>query len=154
MKTSRILLLATTAFLLTTLTASAEVRLPKIFTSHMVLQREMPVTIWGWAAPGETVTVQILKDKQATKANDKGEWKVTLASLKAGGPVTVTVSGTTTITLEDVLVGEVWVCSGQSNMQMAVGGCEHAADEIAAANLPGIRLFTVTDMTAPTPSTS
>lgn len=137
---------------LVTVTASAEVRLPKIFTSHMVLQREMPVTIWGWAAPGEAVTVQILQDKQATKANDKGEWKVTLAPLKAGGPVAVTVSGTNTITLEDVLVGEVWVCSGQSNMEMGIKACLNADAEIAAADYPKIRLFLIPKTAKSTPT--
>ena len=96
--------------------SQAEVTLPHVFGSHMVLQQEKPLIIWGWAAPGETVTVQLASEKQSTQANEKGEWKVVLPAMKASGPYTLTVSGPSTITLEDVIIGEVWLCSGQSNV--------------------------------------
>lgn len=145
-------LYAVLAGLLVTLSASAEVRLPKIFTDHMVLQRDKPVTIWGWAAPGEAVTVLILQDKQATKANAKGEWKVTLPALKTGGPVEIIVTGSNTIKLTDVLVGEVWVCSGQSNMEMGITACLNAKEEVAAADYPKIRLFLIPKTAKSTPT--
>ena len=109
----------------------------------MVLQRDLPVRIWGKADPGEKVTVSIGKDEATTQADKDGRWKVELSPLKAGNPVEVHVSGKNTITLRDVLVGEVWVCSGQSNMQMSMNGVTNAKQEIAAANHPHIRLFTV-----------
>ncbi|MCB1132591.1 MAG: hypothetical protein KDN05_15805 [Verrucomicrobiae bacterium] len=100
-------------------TAHAEIRLPKIFGSHMVLQQGKPITVWGWADPGETATVQIGSAKQSTQANDKGEWKLSLPAMKAGGPYTLKASGKNEVVLDDVMVGEVWLCSGQSNMEMA-----------------------------------
>ena len=121
--------------------AWADVRLPKVIGSQMVLQREMAVPIWGWADPGEKVTVTLGDCKVETTACEKGKWSVKLAAMKAGGPHTITVAGKNTITLEDVLVGEVWVCSGQSNMQWSVQASDNAAEEIAAAKYPKMRLF-------------
>jgi sialate O-acetylesterase len=129
----------------------AEVRLPKVFASHMVLQRDLPLNVWGWGQPGETVTVRIASASVQAKANDRGEWKTTLPAMKAGGPHTLTVSGSSTVTFEDVLVGEVWVCSGQSNMEMGVGVSRDAATEIAAANYPQIRLLMVPNRWTPEP---
>jgi len=143
MKTApKIFVVAAVCWLLT-FTTFAEVRLPKIFTDHMVLQQDKPVILWGWADPGETVTAQILQQKQATKANDKGEWKLTLPPLKAGGPIEIIVTGSNTIKLTDVLVGEVWVCSGQSNMEMGIKAVQNGDQEIAAADHPNIRLFLI-----------
>ena len=129
----------------------AEVRLPKVFGSHMVLQQEKPLTVWGWADPGETVKVEFLGQSQSAKANDRGEWKVVLASVNAGGPHTLTVSGSSTVKCDDVMVGEVWLCSGQSNMEMGIGACKDAQQEIAAANYPGIRLLKVDKKWSPEP---
>ncbi|MEI7730111.1 MAG: sialate O-acetylesterase [Verrucomicrobiota bacterium] len=151
-QTARQTVAAWTISLLFAGSLAAEVSLPKIFTSHMVLQRDKPVIIWGWAQPGESVSVQILNEKKVSKANDKGEWKVTLAPLKIGEPFEVTVSGSNTIKLEDVLVGDVWVCSGQSNMEMGIKQCLNAEAEIAAANYPKIRLFLIPKTTSPTPN--
>ena len=123
--------------------AAADVRLPSIFTDNMVLQRDMPVPVWGWADPGEKVTVRVLDQTQTAEPGAGGKWMVKLSALKTGGPLTVTVSGKNTITLQNVLVGEVWLCSGQSNMQMTVSGCNRAEEEIAAANYPQIRLVSV-----------
>jgi sialate O-acetylesterase len=123
--------------------ATADVRLPSIFTDNMVLQRDMPVPVWGWADPGEKVTVRVLGQTQTAEPGEGGKWTVKLAALKTGGPITVTISGKNTVTLRNVLVGEVWLCSGQSNMQFNVGSCNQAQEEIAAANYPQIRLVSV-----------
>ena len=108
------LILATSLF---SLHAQADVKLSRVFSPHMVLQREMPVPIWGKADPGESVTVKFRGQIQTTKADDQGQWRVTLAPLTAGGPDVLEIGA---ITLADVLVGEVWLGSGQSNMDMAV----------------------------------
>ena len=121
----------------------ADVRLPKVIGSQMVLQREKPLKIWGWADTGEKVTVECAGSKETATANDKGEWLVTLPPMKAGGPHTMTVSGNNTVTLTDILVGEVWIGSGQSNMEFGVSGTNDAEKEIAAAKHPNIRLFLV-----------
>ena len=123
--------------------AQAEVRLPKIFGSNMVLQRGQDVPVWGWADAGEEVTVAIGDASATAKAGSDGSWKVALPSMTAGGPHVVTVAGSNKLTLENVLVGEVWVCSGQSNMQFAVASSNDADLETLTANFPGIRLITV-----------
>lgn len=139
----RILLLTFFAALALALNASAEIRLPHVFGSHMVLQRQKPIIIWGWAQPGETVTVQLGSAQQTAQANDKGEWKVTLPAMEAGGPYDLTISGSSTVKLEDILVGEVWLCSGQSNMEFGMGNLNNPEQEIAQANHPNIRLLLV-----------
>jgi sialate O-acetylesterase len=131
--------------------AKAEVRLPAIFGSHMMLQQEKPVAVWGWAEAGETVTVEVNHQKQTTQATAKGEWRVTLPPMKAGGPVVMTITGKNTLALDDVLIGEVWLCSGQSNMEMGIELANNGAQEIAAANYPQIRLFLVPKKPAPLP---
>lgn len=123
--------------------ALAEVRLPKVFSSHMVLQRQKPIIIWGWAQPNETVTVQISGASTQAQANERGEWKATLPAMEAGGPYELTVTGSSTVKYEDVMVGEVWLCSGQSNMEMGIGRVQNAEREIAEANYPQIRLLKV-----------
>ncbi len=131
--------------------ALAEVRLPKVFSSHMVLQQEKPLIIWGWAQPNETITVQLSSESQQVQANERGEWKATLTAMKAGGPYTLTVSGSSEVRFEDVMVGEVWLCSGQSNMEMGIGMVNDAQEEIAAANHPEIRLLKVARKWTPLP---
>ena len=121
----------------------AEVRLPKIFGSNMVLQRGQDVPVWGWADAGEQITVSIGDASATAKAGKDGAWKLALPSMDAGGPHVVTVKGSNTLTLENVLVGEVWVCSGQSNMQWAVEQSDDGDLEKLTAKFPGIRLITV-----------
>ena len=133
------------------LTARAEVRLPKVLASHMVLQREQPLPVWGWANPGETVTVQLDKVTRTAKANARGEWKTVLPARPAGGPFVLTVNGSSVVKCEDVMVGEVWLCSGQSNIEMGIGMGRDAAKEIAAADYPGIRLLMVPNRWTPEP---
>lgn len=106
----------------TAIRAGAEVKLPPVLSSHMVLQRDMAVPIWGTAAPDEKVTVKFRDQEKIVTADKNGKWAVKLDALKAGGPDKLTVTGTNTVTLEDVLVGEVWVGSGQSNMAGSVAG--------------------------------
>ena len=123
--------------------ARAEVSLPHVFGSHMVLQRDKPIVIWGWAKPGETVTVTLGSASQTAQANEHGEWKVTLPAMHAGGPFTLTFSGSSTVSYDDVMIGEVWLCSGQSNMEFGMGMVNNSAQEIASANHPNIRLLLV-----------
>jgi sialate O-acetylesterase len=139
-------------FLLSTAAgASAEVKLPNLISDHMVLQQGMKVRIWGTAAPGEKVSVAFRDQKIAAEAGPDGQWQVHLEPLKAGGPDEMTVAGSNTIVLKNVLVGEVWVCSGQSNMWWPVSNSLNAREEIAAAQYPLIRLFTVAPVVAGKP---
>jgi sialate O-acetylesterase len=134
------------ALLLTTLaaTATADVKLPAIFGDHMVLQRDQKVSFWGTADPGETVTVTVGSAKGAAAAGQDGKWSLKLDGVKTSDePVEVTVAGKNTITLKDVLIGDVWVASGQSNMAWGLKGTHNAKADIAKADRPKIRLFTV-----------
>ena len=133
------------------LSARAEVRLPKVFGPHMVLQRDQPIVVWGWAQPGEKLTVTFAAAKAGATANDRGEWRVSLPAQAAGGPHVLTVSGSSEVRCDDVLVGEVWLCSGQSNMEMGIKSCRDAEAEIAAANFPNIRLLMVPNRWTPMP---
>ena len=133
----------------------AAVKLPAMIGDNMVLQQGRPVPIWGWADKGEEVTVTVGNQKHATKAGDDGRWKVALNELKPGDPLEMTVKGSSgnTITVKNVLVGEVWVCSGQSNMEMGITMCDKAQEEIPAANYPQIRLLLVEHAKATEPAT-
>lgn len=130
--------------------AWAEVRLPSHFSDHLVLQRDAALPIWGTADPGEEVVVTFQQQEQKTTAGDDGRWSVHLAKTPAGGPYELTVQGKNTVTLKDVLVGEVWLASGQSNMDFTVAktekyyfaGTKDEAEEVAAANHPQLRMFT------------
>ncbi|HUT61805.1 MAG TPA: sialate O-acetylesterase [Phycisphaerae bacterium] len=99
---------------------AADVKLPNLFADHMVLQRDMPIVVWGKADPGEKVTVTLGKHTATTTAGKDGTWRVALDKTSAGGPHTLTVAGANRVEFKDVLVGEVWVCSGQSNMNMPI----------------------------------
>ncbi len=121
----------------------ADVKMPAIFGSHMVLQRDQKDRIWGWAEPGEEVTVAINDQNKSTKAGADGSWQVVLDPMPAGGPHTMSIKGKNTLTFDDVLVGEVWICSGQSNMQWPVAASNNADLEIASAKYPRIRLISV-----------
>jgi len=131
--------------------AFADVRLPNIISDHMLLQRDMPVRIFGKASPGEPVTVAFRGQTARTVTDATGRWEAWLKPLAAGPSATMTVQGTNTLTIADVLVGDVWVGSGQSNMQWAVWQSDNADAEIAAAKFPEIRLFYVPRKTSPAP---
>ena len=115
--------------------AAGDVKLPPVISSHMVLQRDMPVPIWGTASPGEKVTVKFRDQEKSAVADPQGKWLVQIDPLKAGGPDTLTVAAANTVTLDDVLVGEVWVGSGQSNMETYVNFYKNdeLLDKVAAA---------------------
>ncbi len=137
---------------LTLLPANADVRMPKVFGNHMVLQQKRTLPVWGWADAGEKVTVQLSgQPAVSTQANAKGEWRVDLPPQKAGGPLTLTITGKNKIVIKDVYAGEVWLCSGQSNMQWAVLQAGNPKEEIAAANWPLIRHFAVPRRPSTTP---
>lgn len=120
----------------------ADVTLPAIFSDHMVLQADAPVPVWGTAGAGEQVTVTTGGQTKATTADPAGKWSVTLDKLKAGEATTLTVKGNNLITIQDVLVGEVWLCSGQSNMAWKVPQAKDYTKEQPAANYPKLRMFT------------
>lgn len=120
--------------------APARVRLPALISDHMLVQRDAPIKIWGDADPGEEVSVTLGAARAAVKADALGRWTAVLPPIAAGGPFELTVN---TVVIKDVLAGEVWIASGQSNMGMTVGRSNDAEKEIAGANYPRIRLFHV-----------
>lgn len=123
--------------------ARADVTLPALISDGMVLQRNMPIHIWGKADPGENVTAALDGDQAATKAGPDGQWQVTLKSRPAGGPDTLTVTGKNTLTRSNILIGDVWVCSGQSNMEFTLRRALTGPQAIAASDDPQLRLFKV-----------
>ena len=134
----------TLAFL-ASLCAQADVILPAVLTDHMVVQRGLPVHIWGTAGPAENVSVTFRGETRSAPADSLGRWSVYLPPGEAGGPFELNIKGGNTITFTDVLVGDVWVASGQSNMELPVSAAANAQAEIAAANFPRIRLFHAID---------
>lgn len=126
-------------------TSNAAIKLPALFADHMVLQQKAKVPIWGWGSPGETVSVEVSwhKNKVQTKADASGNWEIELQTPKAGGPYTINISGENSIELNDILIGEVWLCSGQSNMTFPLKYSDSARREIAKADFPTIRYFDV-----------
>jgi sialate O-acetylesterase len=107
------------------------------------LQRDQPIPVWGWAAPGEEITVSMADQKTSATAGNDGKWMVKLNATSAGGPFEMVVQGKQTVSINDVLVGEVWLCSGQSNMEMSVARSQDFEKEKTLANLPNIRMITV-----------
>lgn len=144
-----------TTLILASLTASGhDFRVPllsPVFGDHMVLQRDKPNTFWGWAVPGTTVKVAIEGHTATGTADAQGKWMAKITPPPTGGPYRVTIDGPQHLQLEDVMVGDVWICSGQSNMEMGIGLIGNPAEEIAAANYPNIRLYNVPKTTATTP---
>jgi len=128
------------AFALGQAATQAEVKLPSVFGDHMVLQQGQRLPVWGWADPGEAVTISVAGQTKKTKANKKGAWKVRLKPLKVSKtPIPFSVKGSNTISFDDVLVGEVWLCSGQSNMEWRVSQSGNPKEEIANGKHPLIR---------------
>jgi sialate O-acetylesterase len=133
--------------------ARAEIKLPSIISDNMVLQAGATAPIWGWAKPGEQITVRLADQTAQAKAGDDGRWQVELKDLKPGDAMEMTIEDAAgdKKTIKNILVGEVWICSGQSNMQMSVNDSNRAPEEIAAADFPKIRFFFVQRVTAETP---
>lgn len=124
------------------LEARASLALDRVFGDHMVIQREQPVRLWGDADPGAMVTVLLAGQSGTASANATGHWQVQLDPLPAGGPHLLKISsGGETVRLEDILIGEVWLCAGQSNMRWELSKCESAGTAVPAADVPGLRLF-------------
>lgn len=130
--------------LIASTSAFCQVRLPKLVSNGMVLQRDAKVKIWGWSAPNEKIAINFINKDHKIKANDKGEWELQLQSLKPGGPYIMKISASNTIEINDILVGDVWLCSGQSNMAMTVGQVKDLYEnEIASSENNLIRNFEV-----------
>lgn len=129
--------------------AQAQLRLPSLISDGMVLQRDKPLTIWGWAKAGEKITVRFNRKSYKTTTDAGGTWRVTLPAMPAGGPFTMDIVGATQLTIKDILLGDVWFCSGQSNMvhQLNIHDVTYAR-EIAEANYPQIRQFWVPTLTS------
>lgn len=132
--------------------ADADVRLPALISDHMVLQRGMPIRIWGWADPGEMVAVSYAGQKASATADNAGKWQAFLRPVSQSGPADLTVAGKNSLTIHDVLAGEVWVASGQSNMEFTMARVNHSEQEIAEANYPNIRFFLVKKTVAEKPA--
>jgi sialate O-acetylesterase len=136
-----------------TVASYADVKLPGIFSDHMILQREMKIPVWGTADAGEKVTVKAAGQTQTATADDKGKWRVALDPIESSDPIEMTVSGKNSITFKDVLIGEVWLCSGQSNMSFALKTASNGEEMVkSAGNRPKIRLYTVDRVIPNTPS--
>lgn len=133
--------------------ASAAVRLPRVFGSGMVLQRDAPVPVWGWGDVGEKVTVEIAGEKQTAAVGPDGRWRVDLSPKPAGGPFELKISATNKVVFNDVLFGDVWICAGQSNMGFSLRRAKNADAEIATANYPNLRFLTVPTKSATEPQT-
>lgn len=146
--------------------AAGDVRLPRVFGDHMVMQRDVPLPVWGWAEPGEAVTVRLVgpgggaaerdeaaRDDAAAQvtAGSDGKWFVRLPAVGAGGPYTLRVQGRNVVELTDVRIGEVWVCSGQSNMEWGLRASENGKQVVAQADHPEIRFLRLGWKTAPAP---
>ena len=137
--------------------ARAAIRLPKILGSHAVLQRDQPIHIWGWSDPGENVTTSLGKETASATGDRIGHWSAYLPPQHAGGPFELTVAGTNKIVLDDILLGDVWFASGQSNMEMPLSGfpgsavVNNAAEEIRNANQPAMRLLMIPRKATPYP---
>ncbi|MGE5295300.1 MAG: sialate O-acetylesterase [Solirubrobacterales bacterium] len=144
---------ACASLLLLASVGTADIRLPAIVGDNMVLQQGRKVPLWGWADPGETVSIKVSwkADEQRVTAGKDGKWKLAVQAPAVGGPYEITLTGKNTIALKDILCGEVWVCSGQSNMEWPVASAASGDQEVASAECPKIRLFTVQKKIAATP---
>ena len=150
--TKRVLLLAGALLLAAITIASANVTMNALYSSHMVLQRDKPMPVFGTAAVGENVSVTFNSQVRSTTADSLGNWMVTLPAMSASTTgKTMTVTGNNTINITDVVVGDVWICSGQSNMAFSLSGCNRQTQDVATANFPGIRHIWVPLLCAPDP---
>lgn len=144
-------ILATAALGFVAFSSLADVKMPAIFSDHMVLQAKTRLPVWGWADPGEKVTVTVGNRSASTVTGADGKWSVKLGDLKTGDTLEMTVAGKNSITIRDVLVGEVWLGSGQSNMEWPVRLSNNPEEEAKAAVHPQIRMFTVKKNPSPKP---
>ncbi|HVS98070.1 MAG TPA: sialate O-acetylesterase [Puia sp.] len=148
----KILLLVSSV--LSVMGSRADVRLPSILSANMVLQQQSRVSLWGWCDPGEKVCVTASWDGRpdSTKGDRDGRWKLVVSTPSAGGPYTITIKGWNTIVLDNILIGEVWVCSGQSNMEMCeTWGLPDVRRDLPGCHNPNIRFFHIPRTTSHTP---
>jgi sialate O-acetylesterase len=146
-------LIAFVLFLILYNSAFANVTLPRVFSDNMVLQRNAEVMIWGWASPNEEVVITPSWNNQTykIKTSNQAKWEINITTPKEGGPFTISIKGYNEIILNNILIGEVWICSGQSNMEMNAGwGIDNGEEAIKNATNPNIRFFTVPKLTATT----
>jgi sialate O-acetylesterase len=125
-----------------------------LFSDDMVLQRKVRFPVWGWTTPGASVTVELQGKSSTAVADAEGKWMARLGPFEAGGPYTLTIKGPQSVTLNNVLIGDVWLASGQSNMEMGLTKVANADEEVARANYPMIRLYAVPKVIAATPQTT
>ncbi len=138
------ILLASLLYLLMNSFSYAQIRLPKLIGHGMVLQRNTPVNIWGWSSPNENITIEFLGENHQVIANPQGKWNIKLSSLQAGGPYTMILKGKNQIQLDDIYIGDVWLCSGQSNMELPIRRVLPLyRNEVKTINNVTIRLFNV-----------
>ena len=130
---------------------ATKIKVPILFSDNMVLQRDKDIPVWGTADPGGEVFVEIAGQQKSTEVSKDGKWRIDFHAMPAGGPYDLIISGKETITYKNVLVGEVWLCSGQSNMEMTVTSCNNYIEELAKADYPNIRLFQVKRTTSNQP---
>jgi len=133
----RIFLLQTCSLLV--LTGYCQIKLPGLFGDHMVIQRNQPIPVWGWSSPNEKITVNFNQQQKQAVADNSGKWSLNLDPEVAGGPFDLDIRGKNSIVIHDVLVGEVWLCSGQSNMEFQLKSAKDAESEINMASFPDIR---------------
>jgi sialate O-acetylesterase len=142
------------ALLFSNYARAAEVAMPKVFSDHMVLQRDRPAPVWGWAKPGAKIMVEFAGQRKETSAGPDGRWEIRLDPMVArsqGEVLRVSGASTNAIELKDVVVGEVWVCSGQSNMAFGLGGASQAQADITNTDLSGLRFLNVANVFASSP---
>ncbi|HEY5967880.1 MAG TPA: sialate O-acetylesterase, partial [Chitinophagaceae bacterium] len=147
----RILSLSAIIFLILSSQSEAQLRLPAIISSGMVLQQNDSSSLWGWGTPGERILVTSSWNGKTdtTAVNNRANWKIKVKTPTAGGPYTITLKGYTTIVLNDVMIGEVWVCSGQSNMERSyLNGLKDIGDELPTCYNTNIRFFNIPKTTA------
>ncbi|MCB0854866.1 MAG: 9-O-acetylesterase, partial [Bacteroidetes bacterium] len=140
-KLTGIIFLTISLFL--TVTLQANIQLPALVGDNMVLQQNEKINLWGWADVNEKVSVEFPGQEWSTQTGKDGKWEIVLNPMKAGGPYEITINGKNTIVLKNILIGEVWLASGQSNMEWPLYNINDAKEEIESANFPQIRLFTV-----------
>ncbi len=134
------------SFLLITSTCilvSANITLPKVFSNNMVIQRNLEIPVWGWGDAGEKISITFKNQKANTSVAKNGEWMINLKPEPSGGPFTLTIKGKNELVLSNVLIGDVWICSGQSNMEWPLWNTIHGANEVKKAANKNIRLITV-----------
>ena len=153
MKTFRLFLTAVASVLILVFVqpAFAKVKVPSLIGDNMVLQAGKKVRIWGWADPQESITVEFANARTTTIADAKGNWQTLIGPFKSGASLVLTITGTNTLSFKNILIGEVWVCSGQSNMEWPLINTTGAAETVAQSNFPDIRLFTVPKKTSAVP---